>query len=251
MNISEKIRKRVQSRNPLELFSFDHIGKSNESHSAIAKELSRMCASGSIKRLKNGVYYKPKMSRFGEISPSENDVLKYLLFDERGKRIGYISGARLHNQLGFTSQVSGVITIASNIEKRSINFAGLRIRYVKAYGRINRDDISLLQLLDTLKDVDKIFDANISESIHVLFKMIQRLSPDKKKELIQIAQNYPPRVRAIVGAIMSDIWKSHSENNYLLDNLKKEIVNTSRFEYPNINHLLNNANHWNIYEPAP
>lgn len=250
MSISKKIRKRVHSKSPLELFSFDHIVRPSESHSAIAKELSRLSANGSIKRLRNGVYYKPKESRFGEIRPSERNVLKYLLHDEKGKRIGYISGARLYNQLGLSSQISGVITIAGNEDKRSGDFAGLRVRYVKAYGKVGKDDINLMQLLDAIKDVGKILDSKVSESLLTLYKIIQRLSTDKKKELVEISQNYPPRVKAVVGALMSNIWKSNSNNKILLDKLKQDIVNSSRFEYPNVNNIFNKAHLWNIYEAA-
>lgn len=45
------------------------------------------------------------------------------------KQIGYVSGLRLYNSLGLTSQVSGVIEIASTEKKRSLKFAGLRIHY--------------------------------------------------------------------------------------------------------------------------
>lgn len=249
MSVSESIRKRVQVRKALELFSFDHIAKPNESHVAIAKELSRMHANGIIMRLRNGAYYKPKISRFGKIKPSEKDVLNYLLFNH-GKRVGYVSGARLYNSLGLTSQVSGVITIAYNREKRSGKFGGLRIGYVKSYGQIGKDDVYLMQLLDAIKDINKILDTSVRVNLNSIYQLILQLSSEEKKELVQIAQNYPPRVRAVVGAMMSNIWKTSIENKDLLENLRIGIVNTNRFEYPNVNMILNNTQDWYIYEPT-
>ena len=49
--------------------------------SAAAKALSRMAARGVIKRYKKGMYYKPKQTIFGEIKPSEEELLKSYLFE--------------------------------------------------------------------------------------------------------------------------------------------------------------------------
>jgi predicted transcriptional regulator of viral defense system len=247
MNTSKKIRRRIKAKNALELFSFDNIVKENESHTAVSKELSRMCSKGEIKRLKNGVYYKPKMSKYGEITPSERQIIIFLSFN-KNKQVGYISGERLYNNLGLTSQVSGIVTIATNEERRSGEFAGLRVRYVKAYGRVDKDNVRLMQILDTIKDVDKILDTSVEESLTAIYHIIQELSAQEKKDLVRIAKNYPSRVIAILGAMMSNIWKTQTKNRDLLESLRSEIPNTTKFDYPNSHNILNNARDWNIYD---
>jgi len=249
MSISQKVRHRVHAKRPLQLFSFDQMVHKDENHSAIAKELSRLYSNGVINRLKPGVYYKPKESRFGNLKPSENDILKYLLF-EKGKRIGYVSGMRLYNGLGLTSQVSGVIEVASNESKRSFVLAGLRIRYIKAYGRIDKDDLLLMQLLDVIKDLNRIPDARINESLHLVSQKVVQLSLEKQRELVKVAAKYPARVKALVGAMMAKIWERKPLEKELLVNLRKEIVNTSRFQFPIASSILHNTSKWNIYEPA-
>ncbi len=249
MRVSKKIRQRINARKELELFSFGHIVKKDESHAAIAKELSRLYSKGVIHRLHKGVYYKPKESRFGQIKPSENDIIQYLLF-EKGKQVGYISGERSYNYLGLTSQVPSVVTIATNQNKRSGKFANLNVRYVKAYGQVGKDDPKLLRILDSIKEIDRILGASISKSLNSLYQIIKDLSPSKKKELVRIVDNYPPRVKALVGAMMSRIWENKSDYKLLLRPLKNGIPNTSKFEYSTINNLLNNTKEWNLHDPA-
>ena len=247
MNVSDNIRKRVKAKSQLELFSLDSIAKESESHLAISKVLGRMCANGDIKRLRNGIYYKPKQSRFGEIKPAERNILRFLLF-EKGKQVGYVSGERLYNTLGLTSQVPSVITIATNQSKRSGKFAGLNIRYVKANGQVSKDDIHLLRILDAVKDVDKVLDNSLTDSLNTLYQIIKELAHHEKKELVRIAQNYPPRVKALVGGMMNNIWNNKYKK--ALEPLHASIVNTSKFEYPINQNIIQNPKHWNIYETA-
>jgi hypothetical protein len=249
MSFSKNVRSRISAKNNLELFSFNDIVKKDDSQLAVMQELSRLCAKGDIERLRNGIYFKPKESRFGVLKPSESDMLKFLLFD-KGKRIGYVSGQRSFNYLGLTSQIPSVITIATDQQKRSGVFAGLRIRYVKAYGRVSKDDVRLLQILDSLKDVDKILDARVSESLRILSDHISKLSDIEKRDLIRIAQSYPARVKALVGAIMSRIWENNPKGLELLILLRAKIKDASRFEYPNKNKVLREIKYWNIYETA-
>lgn len=111
------------------------------------------------------------------------------------KQIGYVSGLRLYNSLGLTSQVSGVIEIASNEKKRSLKFAGLRIRYVKAYGRVNKDDVSLMQLLDAIKDIYNIPDASVLLcQVFTCIYLTSKLAKTIQRELISAVketQVYP------------------------------------------------------------
>jgi hypothetical protein len=198
MTFAESIRRRVQAMQPLELFSRDSVSKQGESTLAVAQELSRLHASGQLTRARQGIYFRPKKSRFGERYPSEADVIKFLLF-RRGKQTGYLTGARLYNRLGLTTQVSGVIEVASHETRRSGEFLGCRVRFVKAYGAINAKEIPLLEILDAVKDLNQIPGASPQEALPLIARMIQKLSEQDQKRLAQLAQSYPPRVSATLG----------------------------------------------------
>ena len=53
---------------------------------AAAKAIERLIAKGVAKRVSNGVFYKPKKSVFGELKPSEDELLKQYLFEKGIKK---------------------------------------------------------------------------------------------------------------------------------------------------------------------
>lgn len=200
MTLAQSIRRRICAKQPLELFSQDLVSKRDESPQAVAQVLSRLYASGLITRARQGVYFRPKKSRYGELGPSEADVIKFLLFT-KGKRTGYLTGGRLYNRLGLTTQVSGVIEVASHETRRSGAFLGCRVRFVKAYGEVNEKEIPLLEILDAIKDLNQIPGAPRQEALPLIAQMIQRLCEPDRKRLAHIALNYPPRVSAILDSL--------------------------------------------------
>lgn len=249
MSLAQTVRRRVESRDLLELFSPELVAKKDESHLAIAKELSRLQASGAIIRARKGVYYRPKSSRFGVLQPSESDIIKFLLFENR-RQIGYVSGLRLYNRLGLTSQVSGVVEIACHEVKRSCEFMGLRVRYVKAYGDVNKDDIQLLEILDAIKDSNRIPDASQDSIVRSILKRVQSLPPKKQIELAKIAMKYPPRVKAITGAIITHLNPEMKDDTHVLTSLRNQIPNTSHYGIGRIDAILPNSSNWELHGTA-
>lgn len=194
MGSTEKIRKRVSRRQELRLFTIASVQK-NDNYGTISKEFSRMVSEGQIRRLERGIYYKPKATKFGEMAPTEQDVLRFLLHDNKGKQVGYVSGARAYNSLGLTTQISNTITIAAKDtrpKKRSLG--RFSIKYVKAYGNPSKDKYNLLQILDAIKDIKIIPDTSISESIEILKRIVDQLPKEDQGSLYKLAKKYPKEV---------------------------------------------------------
>lgn len=60
------------------------------------------------------------MTPFGEIMPDEQQILKPYLY-QNGKRVAYITGSSLYNELGLTTQVAARLQIASRDKRIIIN----------------------------------------------------------------------------------------------------------------------------------
>ena len=77
--------------------------------------INRMCKNNILKQFYKGIYYKPIKNVFGEMPLDKNKVIirKYIK-NEYGNIKGYITGAKLFNQLGLTTQVPNVINIVTN-----------------------------------------------------------------------------------------------------------------------------------------
>jgi hypothetical protein len=200
MSLAQLIRRRVNLKKPLELFSQDFVSQQGDNRLAVAQELSRLHATGQLSRAKQGIYFRPKQSRFGDLYPSEADVIKFLLY-KGNKRTGYLTGGRLYNRLGLTTQVSGVIEVASREHRRSGAFLGFRVRYVKAYAEVREKDVPLLELLDAIKDLNQIPETPRPALHHLLSNMVQKLPKQDQNRLAQLALGYPPRVCAVLNTI--------------------------------------------------
>jgi hypothetical protein len=84
-----------------------------ENKEALVKALNRLAVSGRIVKLAKGRYYKPEQSPFGELPPSQYQVVKDLL-ESKGKVLGYLTGLSIYNSLGLTTQVGRIIQIGRN-----------------------------------------------------------------------------------------------------------------------------------------
>lgn len=183
------------------VFTYDDFNVDVNGIEALMKTLSRFASEGKIRRLSRGRYYKPEFSEFGELHPDVYQVVKDLL-EKDGKIIGYLTGFSVYNKLGLTTQVANIIQIGTGDEKKNISRGIYRIRFVKQKNKINKENIPLLRILDAIKNIKEIPDANINNSCSVLSDIIQKLSDFELNQIIRLAKKYNPATRALLGAIV-------------------------------------------------
>ena len=112
------------------VFTYADFANDVESKEELVKVLNRLAASGEIAKLAKGKYYKPEPSPFGELAPSQYQVVKDLL-ERNGKIEGYLTGLSVYNTLGLTTQVSSSIQIGKNEIRSSMKRGKYSISFVK------------------------------------------------------------------------------------------------------------------------
>ena len=180
----------------------DFISKVNE-RQAVIKALNRMAASGKIAKLSKGKYYKPESTPFGDILPSQKQVVKDLL-EENGKPVGYLTGYSIYNKLGLTTQVSNTIQIGKNDIRPNFKRERYTIAFIKQKNTITKESIPLLQILDAIRYIKKIPDSNTRSSCLRFLKIVKGLNEKEISILIRSAMKYPPATRALLGAILDE-----------------------------------------------
>jgi hypothetical protein len=203
MKLAEQIRNKILSLPEERTFGYAELCIAKENYQTAAKVLERLQKKEMIKKISKGVFYKPKQTIFGEIKPDYNEQLKSYLF-KNGERIAYITGTSLYNQLGLTTQMAFCIKIASRSNRISINRGALKASAVKSYVEVTNDNYQLLGFLDAIKDIKTISDADIKTTVKILSGKIKKLSEKEIKEMIQYAIVYPPRTRALLGAMLEN-----------------------------------------------
>lgn len=206
MNIAKKIKGKIKRIKNGNTFTYKDLAIKKEEYTAASKTIERLIREGRIKRISTGVFYKPKQTIFGELKPDEEKIITPYLF-KNGKRIAYITGLLLYNKMGLTTQIPKEISIASNKKRIYISKGNIKASAVKSYVEVTDENYKLLELLDAIKDIKKIPDLDKKPAIKILTDKILKLNSKQKNELINIALEYPPRVRAFLGALLENIDK--------------------------------------------
>ncbi len=221
-------------------FGYEQLPIGREEFWSAAKTMERLQKKGLIRKLSKGKFYKPKMTVFGEKQPGEQDILKSYLY-QKGQRMAYITGISLYNQLGLTTQIPSVIQIASR-SRRNIGAIGtIKVSPVKSYVDVTDENYQILGFLDAMKDLKKIPDVDVSAALAIFKNRIKGLGPEQQSQMVDYALSYPPRVRALLGAVMEDI-KSGTD----LNGLKESLNPLTRFELSIPDAALKTALNWNI-----
>lgn len=217
----------------------DFLGKV-KSKEALIKALNRLAVAGGIVKLAKGKYYKPEKSPFGELSPSQYQIVKDLI-EVDGKLVGYLTGLSIYNTLGLTTQVSNVIQIGKNDTRPPIKREKYTISFVKQKNTITKENTPLLQLLDALRFIKKIPDLEVSRGCHIVLGLVAKLSGDEQGVMIRLAMKYPPSTRAFLGALLTDLDKAK-----ITGKLRNSLNPITSYKIPGVSDVLSSAIDWNI-----
>ncbi len=240
MKVTQKVERSLSGMDEGTTFKYQNLGIAPSEYGTAAKAIERLIRKGAIKRASTGIFYKPKQSVFGELPPREEELLKPYLF-ENGKRIAYITGASLYNRLGLTTQVPKVLKVACRGKRITTRIGGIIVKPVKSYVDVTDNNYTLLEILDAVKDFNNISDLDQSSAIALLSNKIRALSDKERDKLLKYALLYPPRARALLGAIMDA-----NNSDAKLISLRTSLNPLTFFNFGSIFDLLPQASDWNI-----
>jgi hypothetical protein len=218
MALATEIRKQIKQLPEGKIFRYNALHIAKEDYATAAKALERLLKQGVIKKVSKGVFYKPEQTVFGELKPDYSEMLRSYLF-ENGKRVAYETGTSLYNRLGLTTQMAFRIKIASRGKRININRENLKADAVKSYAEVTDNNYETLGLLDAFKDIKKIPDSSVAQAVNRLSTIVKELNDKQIASLLKYALVYPPRVRALVGAVLENI-DSKAKN---IEKLKKSL----------------------------
>jgi hypothetical protein len=203
MALASTIRNDIKQFPEGKTFGYTDLNISKNDYLTAAKALERFQKEGLIKKVSKGIFYKPKSTVFGDLKPDYMELLRPYLF-ENGKRVAYETGIALYNSLGLTTQMAFRTKIASRGRRISINRENLKADPVKSYAEVTDNNYKILGLLDAFKDIKKIPDCTVEQAVRRLSAIVRELKEKQKTFLLKYAMKYPPRVRALVGALLEN-----------------------------------------------
>jgi len=240
MKITEQIAFTIDRFPKGYVFTYEDFYDEVKKKEAVIKALNRMADSGKIAKLSKGKYYKPEKTPFGELQPNQYQVVKDLM-EEDGKVTGYLTGYGIYNELGLTTQLSNTIQIGKNVVRPKLKRGKYTIRFVRQKNTITKENIPLLQILDSIRYIKKIPDTTIAKSAKRLKTIIRELPEEEKQTMVRLAKKYPPSTRAMLGAILEEVGDTQ-----FLNALQKSLNPITTYNLPGISEALSTAENWNI-----
>lgn len=240
MKVTDIISYKVDRFKKGYVFTYSDFTTEVDNKEAIIKALNRMVENGKIAKLSKGRYYKPEKTTFGELSPSQTEVVKDLI-EDNGKITGYLTGLSIYNRLGLTTQVSNTIQIGKNEVRPTFKRGRYSIVFIKQKNTITKENIYLLQILDSIRYIKKIPNSNIQFLLTRFISIIGDLSEKEKISLVKFALKYPPSTRALLGAILDKLGSTN-----LTASLFKTLNPITKFTLSGAEDVLNTTSKWNI-----
>jgi hypothetical protein len=131
----------------------------------------------------------------------------------------------------------------ASLDKQVKGKAGnIVIKPAKSYVKVTADTVKYLELLDVIKDLNTIPDLQKSDGLIYLKKVIYNFETTEIKKLITCGVAYPPKVRALLGALL----EAMNVDTTKLSLLKKSINPSSSYEYGITPKMLSTVISWNI-----
>lgn len=240
MKVAEYINNTIDRLPKGYVFTYADFNTEVNQKEAVIKALNRLVASGKIAKLAKGKYYKPESTPFGNLQPNQSQAVKDLL-EDNGKVIGYLTGYSIYNQLGLTTQVSNTIQIGKNQVRPNFKRERYTIAFIKQKNTITKENIPLLQFLDTIRYIKKIPDASIIDSCKRLLALIKKMGSKEISTLARLALKYPPSTRALLGALLDQLRK-----NKVAEPLFKSLNPITKYKLTGAKKALSTADKWNI-----
>lgn len=241
MSALEKVTYGINRMRVNKVFTADSFITEALPRNNVRVALDTLVAAGKLRKLDRGRYYKPQETILGEMEPDIEEVLSDLVYDKNRKIIGYLTGTIVFAQLGLTTQITTQIQIGVKKYRRPARRGRYIVNFVEQPNPIKKEDIELFRLLDALRFIKDIPATTQEEAVERMLFLVGRLSEQKQKRLVDLALNYKPYVRALLGAIM----EKNQADEALVTKLRKSLNDSTIFRF-NISEEIIPATNWNI-----
>ena len=229
-NYSKEVVQAIKRFEPNEIIVANQLYKSelfDMPEQTFYKNLERLCQNCELVHLTKGLYYRPKVTRFGIVPISETDIIQYYLKNHEGVLVGY----RLYNQKGLTTQIGKTVTILSNtLSEEKKNVKNVCVKKVNV--PLNKETIPIIEMLDILQAYYKIEDINTS-ALTAYTKKFSKHYSDKAANTVLENIKYKKSTIAFLRALL--------EYYKIPNTLDKYLSSMSTYKIPSVEALYETA----------
>lgn len=163
----------------------------------VGNTLTKLVDDNTIVRLGQGIYYRPKMSRFGAVKPSVIQIAESIAKRDLAKILPI--GETVLNELGLSTQVPMTYTFLTSGSGRTINLGNQSIVFKRGVPRNFAYQTSLMAyLVQALRALGK---DGVGETEIAQIRKLIRMEPNQQKLKEDLAQ-VPAWMRKILSPII-------------------------------------------------
>ena len=242
--VIEEVRQMVEQIPIAQSFGFADFGDlATTRRRALSRTLGQMVKNKEIRRAYPGRFYRPRVSdRFGPMGLLGCELLREAL------DVGYPAGSWAHNELGLSTQVPMVLTIATPSWTHERRFGYQKVRYIRStIKEIPKGHAARLALmiLDALKEIRHVSDSSPDHVVNQLFLLFnQHVTIEHLGYLLRYGLQYPPQVRALLGAIFE------VEKHLHLSEMLRKTLNPRTEYLVGLENSLPNLKKWKLVGPG-
>jgi len=191
--------------------------------SAYYQILDGMTKSGELVRLCDGIYYRPRESRFGRVPISEKQIVSYYTAENKGLLVGY----RMYVGLGITTQISRNAEVLSVRIKEPQKKVG-NVSVSKIDLSLNPSVQSTIEALEILQHFSTIQDLNVGAFTGYFAKFAEEYNPDAV-DYVLARRKYEKSTIAFMKAFMDVL--------HIPNRLDRYISNVSEYDIPDVREI--------------
>ena len=222
MNIAHVVRERIEHYKETEPILIEEIVKGLDKDTVYVA-INRLAGEGIIENYAKGIYYKPKISRFGTIGLDKRKLIEKKYLRRDSTVLGYVTGPQVWNEWGMSTQIPNRVWIAQNVRQKKMD-SDLNVLVIKAKGDVKEKNIRALQFLDIIDQIDLIQDTNkenVAKRLISIYK--DKLDVYDRIATLEEVKKYNKKVKVLFGLIVE---KADIDNEYfraLLKYLKEDV----------------------------
>ena len=190
---------------------------------AFYKTLERMCKENELVKIAKGTYHLPKISKYGIVPPSDEEMVSSFTKNNTGIIIGY----SLYNELGLTTQVPKSVLVMSNaLDGITKNIRNIEIKRVNI--DFSKEIKNMIRGLDVLQNFNIIQDLNYSAFI----KFTEQFALSFKENIFEKVNDAIKYKKSTI-SFLYEILKYYGVNN----DLGNHLSSLSEYKHPKMEEI--------------
>lgn len=214
MSVAFIVREFIDKHEEREPIFIDDLQIDEKQKNARNCEFYKLECMGKIRKYHKGIYYKPKVTKFGELGINKDKLVEYkYLRGKDGEIEGYTTGPTLWYNLNITTQVPKNKWIVSNKVNHNKIDEDLYAKIMVPKMKVNYKLIKYFILLDVIEQYDKIQDKNIQKYNEFIINTISKYKASDLRILKRVSFEYTKFVRNVLGMYIELVY-----NNFYCQN---------------------------------